>query len=179
MNIYISLLRGINVSGKNKIKMSDLKTLYESLHFHKVQTYIQSGNVIFANSLNEANVLARQIEQAILKTFSLEVAVLVMEASTFKEIINNNPFKTQDPSKVLVTFLASVPDHSAIESIRAARQPTEEIKQIGQYIYLYCPNGYGHTKLSNAFIERKSGATATTRNWRTVTKLMNIVQDSL
>lgn len=120
MNIYISLLRGINVSGKNKIKMSDLKTLYESLHFHKVQTYIQSGNVIFANSLNEANVLARQIEQAILKTFSLEVAVLVMEASTFKEIINNNPFKTQDPSKVLVTFLASVPDHSAIESIRAA-----------------------------------------------------------
>jgi uncharacterized protein (DUF1697 family) len=177
---YISLLRGINVSGRKKVKMSDLKTLYESLKLSKVKTYIQSGNVIFESAISDVDELQRNIEQKTEKTFGFSVSVIIRTNREFKRIIDHNPFigndSTEDESKYLVTFLSKTPSESTAETIQQFVKEPEAMFLRGKEIYLHCPNGYGRSKLSNSFLERKLGVTATTRNWKTVKKLYFLSQ---
>lgn len=173
MKTYISLLRGINVSGHKKIVMADLKKLYETLDFKNVTTYIQSGNVIFESATNKN--LEQRIEKAISDTFTFEVPVIITTAAELKKIIENNPFiheKNIDTEKLHVTFLAKEPK---IGTITAHYEP-DSFTIIGKAIYLYCPNGYGRTKLTNTFFEKKLDTQATTRNWKTVLKLSSMSQ---
>lgn len=176
---YISILRGINVSGRNKIKMDALKTLYEALSMKDVQTYIQSGNVVFASSGADEEALARSIRDAIEKEFGYAVAVLVRSASGWQSVAHNNPFLGQpgvDPGKLHVTFLERAPDQRSADALSAVDAGPDEARVIGREVYLHCPNGYGRTKLSNALLERKLGTPATTRNWNTVNKLLALAQ---
>jgi len=176
MTTYISMLRGINVSGQKKIKMEELKELYISLGFKNIQTYIQSGNVIFVSSDKIVSKLINKIERKIKKSFGFEVLVLIRTKNDLKKLIDNNPFAKKDNSKLLVTLLSDTPLLSPIDEITKIKDDSEEFLISGKEIYLFCPNGYGKSKLSNNFFERKLKLSATTRNWKTVNKLLELAE---
>ena len=172
------MLRGINVSGHNLIKMAELKSLYESLGLCNVQTYIQSGNVIFESSSSDADILKTIIEKEIEITFGFSIAVLIRSTDNFVDVIKNNPFMqkeiAEDNTKLLVAFLSETPSEAATKSIRKYAVPPEDLVARNREIYLLFPNGYGKSKLSNSFLEKKLGVIATARNWKTVTKLYEL-----
>lgn len=178
MKIFVSVLRGINVSGQKKILMQDLKTLYESLQFKEVQTYIQSGNVVFKSNekINDLKI-AKKIEEAILKKYNFHVPVIVRSADEMKKIASSNPFlkeKNIDEKKLHVTFLSETPSEENVKSIENIHFAPDRFITSGKEIHLHIPESYGETKLSNQFFEKKLKVTATTRNWNTVIKLMEM-----
>jgi uncharacterized protein (DUF1697 family) len=180
METYISILRGINVSGHKKIQMNDLKTLYEDLKFKNVTTYIQSGNVVFKASKQRDEVLAKKIEAAIYSKYDFEVPVITRNVEEMKNTISINPFLKDtgiDKEKLHVTFLEEIPDKTKVDSIKNIDYSPDKLIITGKEIFLYCPNGYGITKLSNNFFENKLKVNATTRNWKTVNKLVEIAED--
>lgn len=177
METYISILRGINVSGQKLIKMEELRKMYENLGLSNVTTYVQSGNVLFTADNYEIKKLELIITQQIENDFEFSVPVLVLTAGDLKQIINNNPFLA-DPHKeqsyMHITFLSSKPKDYKKETIESKKQNDEEIYFSEKVIYLYCPKGYGRTKLTNTFLESKLKVVATTRNWKTSNKLLEI-----
>jgi uncharacterized protein (DUF1697 family) len=175
METYISLLRGINVSGKNKIKMGELKALFETMGFLHVQTYLQSGNVLF-QSQNESNkTLERMIETKILQNMGLTVAVIIRSKVEIKHTIENNPFLISTPNvaidKLFVTFLSDEPDEKGLSKLKDIQSGLDTFIHVGKEIYVFCSEGYGRTKLANNFFEAKLKIKATSRNWRTVNEL--------
>ena len=180
MNTYISLLRGINVSGQKKIKMLDLKLLYESLGFEGVQTYIQSGNVIFKDQQENITNLVAQIEQKILEEFGYQVTTFIYSPEDFQVITSNNPFLKATPDleikQLFVTYLSQAPEEKLIQELEPYAKNGEEYHLSGKILYLNYPNSYGKTKLDNNTIERKLKLSATTRNWRTTLKLYEMTQ---
>ena len=175
---YISILRGVNVSGQKKINMLELKSLYVSLGFNNVVTYIQSGNVIFDSSDKDIPGLKSKIEGAINKQYKFHVPVDIRTRLELKNIIKNNPFGpvdlATDGTKVLVTFLCSKPTKTDISNLHKYVVSPEKLAVKGTEVYLYCPNGYGKSKLSNNFLEKKLSVAATTRNWKSVYKLYEL-----
>jgi uncharacterized protein (DUF1697 family) len=174
LNTYITLLRGINVSGQKKIKMDELRALYEAIGHQDVQTYIQSGNVLFRSELSSPEKLARGIEQAIENNFGYPVTVLVRTTDDLSKIIRRNPFlknRSVDPSKLHVTFLAAPAETSRIKAVTGIDNDDDQFRVEGKEVFVHCPNGYGRTRLSNTFFESKLERTATTRNWKTVNTL--------
>jgi uncharacterized protein (DUF1697 family) len=179
MQTYISLLRGINVNGKNIIPMKDLRNLCESLNFTNVITYIQSGNIIFQDTTISVSSLETMISSAISKQFGFEVPVLVLTKETLESIVFNNPFMNllKDISTLHGTFLSQIPLDNLVEKFRVGIYGVDEYSLCEKIIYLHCPNGYGNTKLSNTFLENKLKVTATTRNWKTITQLLSIAEN--
>ena len=180
MKTYISILRGINVSGHKIIKMDALRNLYENMGFSNVITYVQSGNVIFKGEDIEIISLEKQISQQIEKEFGFQVPVIVLSIEKLKHIIDNNPFaedKNKDKSFFHVSFLSSKPDKYDTIIIENKKQDEEDISFSDYAVYLYCPNGYGRTKLTNNFIEAKLKVGATTRNWKTTLELLKITKN--
>jgi len=169
------MLRGINVSGQKKIKMADLKSLYELLGFQNVVTYIQSGNVIFDSSVSRKNEISSMIERSIQRRYNFSVPVIVRTCCDFSDVIENCPFGkinlAENGTKILVTFLSVSPKKSNITDFLNYVVPPEKIIIKGKVIYLHCPNGYGKSRLSNSFIENKLEVKATTRNWKSINKL--------
>jgi uncharacterized protein (DUF1697 family) len=177
MATYISILRGINVSGQKVIKMDVLKVLYEDLNFKNVKTYIQSGNIVFQYTSTAHTELEQLISRKINQQFGFDVSVMVMNIEKLTRIISNNPFikdETKDISHLHVTFLSSVIEKVDKEIINQYKSAGEEFLISDDVIYLYCPNGYGKTKLSNTFFEKKLKVGATTRNWKTTNELLKI-----
>ncbi|MFA9388730.1 MAG: DUF1697 domain-containing protein [Prolixibacteraceae bacterium] len=178
MITYLSLLRGINVSGQKSIKMGDLKVLYEKLGFSKTQTYIQSGNVIF-QSEQDVMQLVTKIEQAIPLQYGFDVAVQVIPASELVLAARDNPFLKEplvDHATLHLTFLATKPSDSMLSNLATDPRFVDEYRVLGSLIYLKCPNGYGKTKFTNAYFESKLKVKATTRNWKTVLKVIELTQ---
>lgn len=177
MEPIISILRGINVGGKNKIPMVELKALYEKNSFKNVTTYIQSGNVVFSSNGKASKELETQIQQMILKKFKCTVPVIVRSVEEMQTVVDRNPFlkmKDIDVEKLHITFLAENPTKENLEKIKVYNYSPDEYIINGREVYLSCPNGYGNTKISNTFFESKLKVTATTRNWRTVNELLRI-----
>jgi uncharacterized protein (DUF1697 family) len=180
MQTYISILRGINVSGHKMIKMDDLSKLYESLGFENIKSYIQSGNVVFQSDILDTTLLANQINDSIQNKYGFEVPVIVLNQSDWKIIAENNPFlerKGIDETKLHVTFLSQKPEVDLFEKLKDGNYKDDEFLVVDKSVYLYCPNGYGLTKLSNTFFENKLKVSATTRNWKTVNELLNIAEN--
>jgi len=175
---YISILRGINVSGQKKIVMKDLQVLYQNLGFKNILTYIQTGNVIFDSNEKKTLVLKNRIESAIEGKYKFHVPVEIRTKSEILKIIKNCPFGSINPiengTKVLLTFLSSAPSKTNISKIQEYVKLPEKLMVVGKEVYLYCPNGYGKSKLSNNFIENKLGVDATTRNWKSLLKLYEL-----
>ncbi len=175
---YISLLRGINVSGQKKIKMSNLKSLYELLGFQNVVTYIQSGNVVFDSKVKNKTDLKASIEKAIEEKYKFYVPVEIRTNLEIESIIKNCPFGSvdlvEDGTKVLVTFLSSTPSEAKVVDVLKYVVAPEKLVVTEKVVYLYCPNGYGKSKMSNTFLEHKLGIAATTRNWKSVHKLYEL-----
>lgn len=177
MKTYISILRGINVSGQNLIKMNALKEAYTDLGLKNVNTYIQSGNVIFQSEEGE---LKQKISEQIQKRFGFEVPLIILSVDDLKQIVENSPYKddvTKDISHLYVTVLSSKLVNPNIELAKAKQSPKEEFVVIENIVYLYCPNGYGKTKLTNVFWENLLKMKATTRNWKTINELLRIAEN--
>ncbi|MBS1537410.1 MAG: DUF1697 domain-containing protein [Bacteroidetes bacterium] len=176
MKTYICILRGINVSGHNIVKMNELKTLAESLLFQNVQTYIQSGNIVFQSNNKFNNNLESEIKSKMLENFGLDIPVFVIAKDELELLILHNPFKNKnvDSMKLHVTFLLTEPNVELKNRISEMTFGGDEFVIHGKAIYLYCPNGYGKTKLSNSFFETKLKVITTTRNWKTVNQLLEI-----
>lgn len=170
MPVYVSMLRGINVGGNATIAMADLKKLYESLGFGHVQTFIQSGNVVMSHE-GDSDSLVSTIEKAIQRRFGFDVKVVVRTTKELESAIKNNPFPGRE-GVLYVTFLSERPAKNADGEIGRAKSVGEEFCVKGREVYLLCPEGYGRTKLSNNFFEKKLGVIATTRNWKTANALL-------
>ena len=172
------MLRGINVSGQKNIRMDDLRLLYESLGFEDVTSYIQSGNVLFECSEKKAAEIKILIEKSIEEKYGFSVHVEIRTNKELKNILNNNPFDPvqieKDEKRFLVTFLSESPDEHSVRDIQQFVLPGEKLIVSNLVVYLHCPDGYGKSKLSNNYIERKFRVSATTRNWRTANKLYEL-----
>ena len=175
METFISILRGINVTGQRLVKMDALKQIYTDLGFHEVRTYVQSGNVIFMAEETGSGKLEQRISERIQQEFGYRVPVIVLNGKKLGRIIEKNPFtgdRGKDPKFMHVTFLVSPPVSPDYGSIESKKSGGEEIRFTDEAVYLYCPNGYGKSKLSNNLLESRLGVTATTRNWKTTNQLM-------
>lgn len=182
MNTFIAILRGINVGGHRKIKMADLKTMLTNLGFVKVNSYIQSGNIVFNSKSNNTKELEISIQTEIENSFKLEVPVLVLKKENWNQIYSNTPFdkRIENEIKFLhVTFLDKKPDDELVKNVLSMdKQLDEEMIFEKTQIYLYYPRGYGKTKFHNGFFETKLKVKATTRNWRTITKLNEMTEEN-
>lgn len=167
MPTYVALLRGINVGGRRKIAMSDLRTTFEALDYTDVRTYIQSGNVVFSVKSGSAAVVRSAIERRLEHDYGLDVTVILRTRSELATTLKNNPFGAD----AYVTFLEAVPDRARLAAIDAARYAPDEFAARGREVFIRCPNGYGNTKINNALFERMLGLRATTRNYKTVKTL--------
>ncbi len=179
MNTYIAFLRGINVSGQKKIKMADLRLQIEELGFAQVQTYIQSGNLLFQSDLKDTTALAEKIQAKILADYDFEVPVLVLPAAAIKNILDRNPFASdpeKDPKYWYVSLLYRVPTAADIAHLGEVDYSPEIYVIEGQTLYFYAANGYGRAKMNNNLFEKKLKVSATTRNWRTMNKIWEMAQ---
>ncbi len=179
MTTYISLLRGINVAGK-VIRMADLKTMYESLGFSDVTTYIQSGNVIFGSPGKNPDAIAGMIVEGVRKKFGFDVTVIVRQPGEMTKIIRKNPFIGRNgvnDKGLYITFLQQKVSAPLVKALGPmAAETNDEYEVLGTEIYLHCHAGYGKTLLNNSFFERELKVRATTRNWNTLNVLAEMAR---
>lgn len=179
MHKYVSLIRGINVGGQKKILMKELKFMFLNIGFENVETYIQSGNVVFDSSISIKSEIQEKIEKEILKKFNFQVSVCVLNKFDVKTAFSSNPFllnKNIDIKYLSITFLNDLPKNELINEISLlSKKGGDEFQIIDKYIYLLLPNGAGRTKLTINLFERKLKTTATSRNWKTMTKLVEMM----
>ena len=171
-SVYIVLLRGINVSGKNKLPMAELRTLLTSLGFQNVQTYIQSGNIILESDKSKTET-CQIIKQGIKDKFGYDLPVIARTKKEWKKAIDNYPFSIENEKIVAFTFLDKIPD---VKEIEVTSIKEDKYKIFDDVVYLHCPSTFASTKLSNNLFERKLKVTATTRNLRTTIKLLKLIE---
>lgn len=174
---YISILRGINVGGNRKILMADLKAMYEDLGFTNVSTYIQSGNVIFNTSNTNPRKLEDKIKNSIADKFGFDVPVIIRSIEEMKQVVSENPFLNNayfDPKKLYVTFLSASIDSVHENNIIPQDYLPDQFKILGQHIYVYYAEKISSSKLIQSLFEKQYKVTATTRNWNSVNKLVEI-----
>jgi len=172
MKTYIILLRGINVSGKNKIPMAELRKLLNDLQFSNVQTYIQSGNIILESNKNKEDI-CKEISTGIKTKFGFEIAVFVKTITEFETIFDNYPFSIENEKIVAFCFLNKSVTEITLD-INNIRE--DEYKIVNNVVYLNCISGFGKTKLTNNNIEKKLNVIATTRNFKTTKKLIELAK---
>src|SRR5882757_2776543 len=179
MAVIISMLRGVNVGGHNKIKMEALRALYESLKLRGAQTYVQSGNVIFRTEERDTARLTKRIEEGIERKFGFRPDVVLRTAAEMREVVARNPFAKRrgiEPGKLLVSFLASDPGEEGREKVRQMKCEPEEMRIDGREIYIYFPNGAGRSKLPWAGLGKMVKTQGTGRNWNSVTKMLEMAE---
>jgi len=177
MKTYIALLRGINVGGHNKIKMAALKQLFIDIGFNDVVTYIQSGNVVFKSDKTCKVEIETQIKSAINKHFNYTIKVLIISKNELEIIFQSNPFlknKIIDIKALYTILLKNSYTNDEINLLTPYLTNNEEINIVGNCVYIKYPKGAGNSKLTINIIEKKLKTTATSRNWRTITKLVEI-----
>lgn len=173
---WIVLLRGINVGGRNRLPMVELRAIMEGLGCRSVQTYIQSGNVVFQATDAVIDGLPGRLAAAILEHVGLTVPVVLRSAGALWEIEAGNPFLGEgvDPAHLHVAFLAEEPDAGCVAALDPARSPGDRFVVRGSEVYLHLPHGVARTKLTNAWLDRALGTTSTVRSWKTLGKLVEL-----
>jgi len=169
---YVALLRGVNLGGHKKINMEQLRKSLERMGFEDVQTYIQSGNVIFKTGAVSTAELSRRVEAKILGDFGFSVPVIVRTAAELGKILQNNPFtqhKGIEPTQLHVFFLSRTPPKAAVEELEGLRIGTARLRCCGREVYVHTPDGFGRTRLPN--LDKVLSVMATARNWNTVNQL--------
>lgn len=173
MSKYVAFLRGINVGGKNKIKMEILRETFAALGFENVKTYINSGNVIFETARTDDNKLSAKIEKAIEKEFSLYIKVMVRTIDEIKDIIKNNPFDGQfeNDKNLHVLFLNEELPKEKRELLLEQNNENETFAIRNREIFCLLRGGFSDSLLGKDYIGKKLKANPTARNWRTVNKI--------
>ncbi len=181
MHTFIALLRGINVSGKNIIKMADLRQFLEELNFKNIITYIQSGNIIFDSKISNIGKLEKSITEKINEHYGFNVEVIVITPTEIEYVLNNNVYANdnkKDPKRIYITFLQMLPTKENIENLKSIDHLPEEFIIDGKIIFGYSPNGLGNAKVNNNYIQKKLKVSATSRNWQTINKLFELTQNN-
>lgn len=176
---YIALLRGINVGGHRKIRMDDLKAMFNAMGFEQVMTYIQSGNVIFDASENKPKVLSKSIEREIDETFGYDVPVIIRSSSELAEVLNRFPFEEHEGWKGYISFLAEEPKTGNRKKLEALSSDIEKFKVGNSELYSLIDKQAREKPLfSNNFVEKQLDMFATTRNLRTVHKILKMASST-
>jgi uncharacterized protein (DUF1697 family) len=175
MNTFIALLRGINVGGHNKLPMRELVRLLESIGLSNVKTYIQSGNVVFQTQQDAQAKLTEEISTAIGQSHGFTPQVMLLSLKDLTTAVAQNPYPraTQEPKTLHFYFLESSPPQPDLTALEMLKTEQERFKLINNVFYLYAPDGIGRSKLA-AKVERALGVATTARNWRTVSKVMDM-----
>ncbi|MDB5051666.1 MAG: hypothetical protein JWO30_4737 [Fibrobacteres bacterium] len=179
MTTYIALLRGINVSGHKPVPMAELQKLFEKLGFKGAKTFIQSGNVVFKSAEGDRKETAAKIEAGILKKFGFEVPVIVRTPEELGAALAGNPYakrKLADGDRVYITYLGEAPSRDAIKALEKHIDAIDELTIKNNEVYILAHKGYGNSKLSNTFVEKKLGVRCTTRNLETTGKLIELAE---
>ncbi len=173
-SINVALLRGINVGGKNKLPMKQLAAMFREAGCEDVQTYIQSGNVLFRADPSLAEKISSLISDGIFNTFGFKIPVVTRTARELQEIVQANPFTPAEENKLLVFFLADFPDRERIAALDPNHSPGDEFAVLGREVFAHYPNGVAGSKLTNSYIDSRLATTSTGRNLRTVKKLLEL-----
>jgi uncharacterized protein (DUF1697 family) len=180
MTTHLALLRGINVSGHNMIKMDALKATLEAIGFQNVQTYIQSGNVFVDTEEENSAKVGFQIKQEIFKTFGHEVPIVVIGKEDLEACLRKNPFlkeKELDIKKLYVAFVSTTLRSDNINDLKISQFKPDEASIDANRIYIKYAVGAGKTRFDQKYIEKKLNVTATIRNWNTVTQLLKMYEE--
>ena len=176
----VAMLRGVNVGGYQKINMAALKTLCTKLGLRDVQTYIQSGNLVFREGSEDPATVASRLEKAIEASLGFRPAVIVRTASELRKVIAKNPFAGRagiEPNRLLVIFMDSAPTKQAREKLLSLPCEPEELRINGRELYIYYPQGMAHPKIPLVKIEKTLQCASTGRNWNTVNKLLAMAEE--
>ncbi|MFD2099784.1 DUF1697 domain-containing protein [Flagellimonas iocasae] len=175
---FIALLRGINVGGQKKIKMAELRKTLAKSGLENVETYIQSGNIIFDSESSDSRDLEQLVFEAILKDFGFEVPTLVVTGNDIKKVLDANPFADkEEQNKLYYVLLKQPPQKELTQQLEEVSFENEAFHITEKCVYLMCKKGYGNSKLNNNLIERKLKVEATTRNQKTMEKLWEMTKN--
>lgn len=180
MPVYVTLLRGINVGGNKRVKMERLRQSFEELGFEQVQTFIQSGNVVYKTRSFSSTTLSAKIENKLLLDFGFPVPVVSRTREEMMKTVGNNPFAGApgvDAERLHVMFLAESPAPAAMEKLNALSWGDDQWRNLGREIYLYLPNGVAESKLMKSPLDRILSVVNTTRNWKTVNSIQKMCQE--
>lgn len=175
MNNYIVLLRGINVGGHNRLPMANLRALLTDNGYANVSTYIQSGNIILS-STNNPFAISTHIEQLLKEQFNYNIPVVSISIKDLELCFQENPYltKEEDIKFLHVMFLNNIPEENTINNLDISTYENDEFLIKGKFIYLHTPDGFSKTKFTNTQFEKQLNTRVTTRNWNTVTKLVEL-----
>lgn len=172
---YIALLRGINVSGHKIIKMAELRNLLENAGLKNVQTYIQSGNIVFESSKKREE-LGKLISNSIHQEYGFVVPTFILKPKELQAAVDNNPHPEAEGNKLYLTFFTTEVNDLNLAAIQSVMRDTEEVSLIDNVLFFHCPEGASKSKLSNNLVERKMEASATSRNIRSCHKLLELAK---
>ena len=177
---YVALLRGVNVGGRNAVPMARLREAVGTLGWSDVATYIQSGNVMFRTD-RPLRSLESDFEEVIEDNFGLSIPVVVREAGRWAKYVKENPFPGESEAEakwVLLALSKKSPAASAVAELEGKAANGERVMKVGDGIWIHFPEGSGRSKLTPTVLDRVIGSPATTRNWRTVLKLEELVREA-
>jgi uncharacterized protein (DUF1697 family) len=177
MTTWIAFLRGINVGGNNMLSMNELAILLEKIGCSDVNTYLQSGNVVFRSSRTQASNLAKQISRSVVKRHGIESQVFVLKVSELEQAAASNPYPNaeSDPKTLHLYFLSESPSNPDLEGLAQTKSDNERFTLSGKVFYLHAPDGIGRSNLAPR-VERFLGVDTTARNWNTVCKVLDIAK---
>ena len=177
MNLYVALLRGVNVGGRNRLPMRELVSILESVGCRNVHTYVQSGNAVFESATPDRQSLSREVAGEIRERLGFAPHVLLLSLADLERAIADNPFPEgeADPAHLQLGFLESEPLHPDTNKLNSLRSATERFHLTGGVLYLYAPDGIGTSKLA-ATAEKLLCVPMTSRNWTTVTRLWDMAR---
>jgi uncharacterized protein (DUF1697 family) len=173
----IVLLRGVNLASRNRISMPDLREALDEEGFEDVSTYVQSGNVVLSTTLTATRVKS-EVERLLADRFGLDIAVVVRTRAELAAVVKRNPFGkvATNPKLYQVTFLEKAPTAELLRKLEAIAAGKEQVAHIGRELYAWHPDGVARSKLAALMAGKGLGVTATARNWRTVTKLLDLAE---
>lgn len=180
METTIALLRGINVSGRNKIPMAELRDLCDGIGWQNVRTYIQSGNVVCECPVDgDTAGLETDLSQAIAQHFGLSIPVIVRRADVWRGYIGSNPFVSEaetEPNRVMLGLSQRPPAPEAVTRLQERATSGEQVRQVADALWFYFPAGVANSKLTPMLLDRVAGSPVTLRNWRTVLKVAEMTR---
>ncbi len=176
--MYVAMLRGINVGGRNRLPMKDLAAIFRDAGCSRVRTYIQSGNVVFDAPQRTARRIPETVPAAIAARYGYRTPLILRTAAELAGAVEANPFprKAADPKALHAVFLAAAPQPARAAALDPDRSPPDEFFVSGREIYLHCPNGLARTKLTNAWFDAQLKTVSTIRGWNTVLQLLKLAE---